>query len=467
VYRRDARFVVLTSDLYLLAALPSLRLELDPVSVEELGRIGHPTGHRTLFKHTELIPSGSYLCVSSQTGEKIESLWRFQEASPVGWDRFIERQIAAFADAMRRIDVSDSFLSLTAGLDSRTVFALLADQGRLVPGVTMSGVRPSLDARTAATLCRAYGVRHEVVRFDEEFTRALPGYVEQGSRLSGGLETLEQAPEVYFYDQLKGEFGARLSGNLGNQVGRGGTGGVGVRGADVEILSRSVLADSTRQDDSHWLLGQLENGWPAALSFILQQELPFSSVGNFTVGSHFAIQQSPYASRALIETLPLKPGGRSAPSGSMIRMRLRDLNHRFLGEPASISFQRSLLRKIGGFAARYPINYGWRASGGVSPAGLILGTATLLGMVAQKMGWETGLASLHDFRRSSHWLREDLAEFTRDILGSRIVREAGLFDTSRLDQILDDHFSGKQDHHDTVTFAVDVALAHRLFCFGG
>ena len=469
----DEQRTVLTSDLFLLAALPGVSLELDPASVRELGRIGHPVGHKTLFKRTQLLPGGARVSADAVAGLTVERAWRLAASPPVDWDEFIRTQITAFTESVRRIDVSRSFLSLTAGLDTRTVLAALAREGRLIPAVTMSGLHPSLDARTAARLARAYSMRHHTVRLDQAFTRALPDYVQEASLLSGGLESLEQAPEVYLYRTLGDQFAARVSGNLGNQVGRGGTEGVGTRGASLDILSDAFAPEPT-DEGGHWLLGELTDAG-SALEFILQREIPFSSVANFSVGNYFALQQSPYASRPLVETLAFKPTSNgSSPSASMLRMRLRDLNHRFLGEPARISFQRSLLQRLGGPAARYPINYGWRATGGVAPGGLALGVAALLGMVVQKTGLDEGplgrrmippsLPALHNFRRSATWLREDLGAFTRDLLSSAEVRQADLFNRRNLDTVLQHYFAGRKEHHQTVVFALDVALAHKNFC---
>jgi len=469
---KDCRRVVLASDLCSLASVSGVRLELSPTGVVDLGRIGQPLGHRTLFKNTTLLPAGSKVLVSRERGIAVERAWRLPGASPVDWKTFLNRQIDAFTDSVRRMEVTSSVLSLTAGLDTRTVFTTLADQNRLVPAVTMSGVNRSLDARAAARLCRAYGVSHSLVTIGDRFARGLADYVQETSRLSGGLAGLRKAPEGYLYHQLGGSFDARISGNLGNQVGRGGTEGVSTRRAELGILSPALRDAST--EAGHWLLRQLYGSGMSAIEFILQQEIPFSSVGNFSIGNHFAVQKSPYADRALVETLSMRPVGGSAPSGSLIKMRLRDLKHRFFGEPESTSFQRSLLQRLGGFAAAYPINYGWRATGGVSPAGLLWGAATFAGMAVQKWRLDDGplsstierigLATLHDFRRSARWLRQDLRELTLDTLSSRQVLEAGIFDADVLEKVTAEHFGGREDHHETVAFALDVALAHRIFC---
>jgi hypothetical protein len=175
----------------------------------------------------------------------------------------------------------------------------------------------------------------------------------------------------------------------------------------------------------------------------------------------------------LIETLASRPAARAdVASGSKLQMRLRDLRHRFLGEPEWMSFQRALVRRVNGPAARIPINWGWRASGGVSPEGLAWGAATLMGMAARASGLDdgavgrtlawTGIPALHDFRESRRWLRESLKEFALETLNSQSVRESELFDQSRLATVVDEYFRGRGTQYETVTFALDVALAHRL-----
>lgn len=471
---RDPELVAVCSDLQLLIGLEGKTLRLNPVSIRELGSIGHPVEHRTLFANTELVTSGGRLTINRDAAVEFQRTWSLPRRSPTSWPEFIEAQITAFTDSVSATDTSSSFLSLTAGLDTRTVFAALASQDRLVPAVTMTGPRLSLDARTAGRLCRSYGVAHTLVVFDDSFVARLPSLMESACRLSGGLASLDQAPEVYLYEQLGGRFRARMSGNLGNQVGRGGTEGVSTRGASLAILAEPVrVAGHVGTGDGHWLLAHFGQDEHATLEYILGQEMAFTLASNFPIGSHFAIQQTPYASRALIETLAWRPSsGVSAPSASVLRMRLRDLRHRFLGVEAEHSFQRTLVKRLGGSAARYPINWGWRAAGGISPSGAVVGLATLVGMYARARGIDdgplarplalAGLPALHDFRESRRWLRYALRDYARDVLGSQDVQD--LFDARVLGRVLDEHFGGSSNHYDTVTYALDVALAHRSFC---
>jgi hypothetical protein len=475
VYRleRDGR-AALASDIHLLRSVPGCRLSFDPLGVAEFARFGHPVDHRTLFRDVALSAGGERLSLAPDGRLAHQRTWSLPPHAPVARAEFIERQITAFDDAVRRIDTSGTFLSLTAGLDTRTVFSALARSQRLVPSVTMSGGRLSLDARIARRLCRAYGVRHELVRFDERFVAELPRLMKDANLHAGGLSSLGQAPEEYLYGQAGRGFTARLSGNLGNQVGRGGTEGVSVRDADTSILLHGRVEDGGNAP--HWLLEKLADDEWTALEFILQREIAFSSVGNFSIGHHHAAQQSPYAHRGLIETLSARPArtGSTHGSASMLRMRMRDLRHRFLGESESVSFQRAFVKRSGGAAATIPINWGWRPAGGVSLGGLALGASTFVGMAARAKGLDdgvlrgplswSGLPALHDFRDSRHWLRVDLRDYVMDTLRSDALQSEELFAPARLDAVLQEHFSGRRDHYETVTMALDLALAHENFC---
>jgi hypothetical protein len=469
---RGPNLIAITSDVYLLSSLPGVQLKLDPAGINELGQFGHPVGLKTLFQNLNMLPAASCFRIDNNMHTALTRSWEIPESNPIAYPDFLNAQAEAFTAAVRRTRTERTFISLTGGLDTRAVFSALANDQRLVDAITMSGSRPSLDARIANRLCRAYGVQHELVIFDHHFTERLPHFVETASRLSAGVSSLGQAHEVFFYNQLGDRYISRISGTLGNQVGRGGTEGVSLRGAALTILNPRLRHDITNE---HWLLGRLGGDYVSQLNVLLSDEIPFSSTANYSVGSYFAVQKSPYANRFLIETLAMRPRtGGPTPSKSALHMRLRDLKHRFIGESANVSFQRRLVNSIGGPAAYIPINWGWRPIGGISLPGLTLGIATLAGMAARVTGLEdgplrrplklSGLPSLYDFNDSRRWVRDNLRPFVTDTLFSQKIREAGIFDHNALSSTLDEHYSGTRDHFKTVTFALDVALAHSNFC---
>jgi hypothetical protein len=467
-YRR-----IITSDLFLLAAALPRELSFDPDGVADLCSYGYPVNFRTLYRNVNLTQGGTSIALSA-TGEiRAERIWQFPDPEPLpDWNSYSSLQEQAFRQVLSEMDLSQAFLSLTAGLDTRTILAVLTGSGRMIPAYTMSGANWSVDARAANALCRAYGIRHEVVLLDNEFLSCLPELVREASRLSGGVASLEQSHDVYLYRKAGPSFSARLSGNMGNQLGRKGVEHVSMRGADTSLLNEDLKNRSRERSRSPWFQEGLSTH--AVYEFLLQQEAPFTLAGNFSIGHHFATQLSPYANRALFELCPRQPieTPRTAPS-SIWRLRLNDLRHRFLWGPEERSFQRRLIRETGGAVASHPINWGWRAKGGVSPSGAILGMLSMLDALAVRQRLHSGLpgavlrnarvTGLHEYRDWRLWMRTTLREFVHDTLLSTRVRQSGLFDERVLSQMLEEHYSDKVNHHNALILSLDLGIAVEEF----
>ena len=221
-------------------------------------------------------------------------------------------QAEAFRRAVTNLHLTNSLFSLTGGLDTRAVLAVLSKTAARPTACTMSG-SPAvcLDARLAMALCREYRLDHVLVTLGEQYVRDLPAHVVEASRLSGGLASLDQAHEVYFNRQLNGVGSRRLSGNLGNQLARRGLEAYATRDAAFDVLNEGLARAASVQRQQHWLDSATRNSESTLLQLLLECEAPFSSIGNFSIGQHFMIQQTPYANRLLIEMAlrsPLQAG---------------------------------------------------------------------------------------------------------------------------------------------------------------
>jgi hypothetical protein len=382
---------------------------------------------------------------------------------------YIAAQTDALVAAMSRIDVSGSFLSLTAGLDSRTILALLVRDGRRIPALTLSAPCTSLDARRAAELCRGYAIPHEIVRLDAAFVRAFPECAREASRRSGGLASFRQAPEVFFYRTACAGYTARLSGNLGNQVGRSGPESATMRRVDPAILAADVRAAGEQRQDRHWFAEIGGKDGAVGPLELIQQESLFASLGNFSIGGSFATQQTPYADRTVIMQKLREPVAQSQAAPTPVAMRSRDLRHRFLGDPIRKSFQRRLVADVGGVVARSPVNWGWRPSGSVSIGGVALGALALFDMavntqlprggVVARMTVRTGLDGFSGFQYVDLMREPRVAEFVHDTLRGR---PASVLDQQALRQALDRGFDDRSSRS-ALMFALDVTLAQDNF----
>ena len=469
-------YIALASNIHLFLKISGHAFHFDPAGLYDFCNVGYPINHRTLFKDVSLVPGGSKITADAEGRVAVNRAWTFPEKDPLpDWDSYTDLQLDAFKHAMRQIDLSQSFLSLTAGLDTRTILAALVMNGIRLPAFTMSGASLSLDARIARSLSKAYDFSHRVIVLDESFYKNLPTYLLEASRLSGGLSSLEQAHEVYFYTNTAYTAAARLSGNLGNQIGRRGTERISMRNSESSFLRLEHLAGGRSSgDEAHWYINGLSPDGSLDYKFLIQQEVPFSSVGNYSIGNSFLIQQSPYASRQLIEITQRMPSQDGLEKDlSLLMMRIRDLKHRFLGESASLSFQVKMIKETGGYVASCPINWGWRARGGVSATGIFQGFLAFLDALTYSRGLTSGfpgrilnlmhISGLHEFIHHKEILKSNLKDFLYDNLLSTSIKQSGLFDQGVLRKMLDEHYSSQVCHHKSLLLALDIALSHKIF----
>lgn len=478
VYRGHQTMVV-TSELHLLRGVKNLRLEIDPQAAVELITVGQPLGHRTLFKNVTLMPGGHTLRIDAQEKVDLAVSWRPPDQDQEKRASFsLDLQALAFKQAVERLQLSDTVFSLTGGLDTRAILPVLLDMGVKPNTCTISGGSAlSLDARQASTLCRAYGFKHTVVTLGDNFVRDLPSHVMEAATLSGGLSSVEQAHEIYFHRQLQGLGSRRLSGYLGNQIGRLGVERVSVRKADSRVLHDTVTAKVSTEFNEHWLTSTARRLHIPLLQLLIQHEVLFSSVGSYSIGHHFMVQQSPYANRFLIETSFGVPGSDNGCTFVPNHARLQDLRHRFLGVPRSQSFQRRLIEGTGGPVADCPINWGWRAKGGVSIMGLGWGMLAFLDAASFRLNFAPKFSKqclrllrangLHEISSYREWFDTVLREFVNDTLRSREVKYGGLFNASAIVKLLDEHYHGGRSHYDTLVATLDLALAQQLFTTAG
>lgn len=474
VYKADG-VVILTSALHLLSGVPRIKRELDVEAVYETFKIGYPLHGRTLLKNVQMLPAGNVLKANLNGKYSVSADWIFPEYEPMAdWECFTHSQAEAFSNAVNSLDVTDSFLSLSGGLDTRTVFAALLERGVNIQSSTLSGKNLSLDARIAKKLCERYQNQHYIVNLDKEFLKNIPEYTTEASRLSGGLSSIEQAHEVYFYKQLQHVGSRRISGNLGNQVGRGGVEGTSMRNADVSILNIESPQDSLTEKDQHWLESLSSRTNTPLFKLLLKHEVPYTLVSNYSIGQHFAVQQSPYANRHLIEVTARRPYNSIKTSAfKPYNARLKDLRHRFFGENPATSFQQKVILSQGGFVAECPVNWGWRVKGGISLPGLGLGVlafcdayAGLSNPISRSMARGLRLINaegMHIFKQYNDWLINHMSDFVHDSLHSRKVVESGLLNNKKIDTLLTEFYSRKNSKTKDLIAALDISLAVQHF----
>jgi hypothetical protein len=449
------------------------RVHPDLDGVADTLRWGHPIDGRTIFANLsvsaprqEIIvgPEGN-LSVRPHFGSVLDPALLSSSR-----EELICQQIETFAHAARRLPAQGAFLSLTGGLDSRTSLVGLIANGNRPFCVTMAGSHHSLDLRLAADVCRAYGLTHHPVILDAGFSRQLPDLMLEAARLTGGVASLSQTADLFLYRTIGSEFTARVSGNLGNQVGRGGVESLSAYSPLPSAFSAEIQNRLLARPLAPWFIERLQGDDYADVLF--SQEVPYWSTGNYAIGSSRALQLTPYADRRLLQlaaaAFALNPELRRP---TWKDMRKRDLRHRLYGTPQLYSFQRRFLIEHGAAVRHVPLNWGWFAAGGRSlrfSASAMLSAIDAASLKVSRSGGPlqrtSGWVSARLDHRSSlaDWpslLKTELRQLVRDTLSSRKLGEMGLFDQHGLDSILTEHFSGAASHHRTVLSCLEIALA--------
>jgi asparagine synthetase B (glutamine-hydrolysing) len=451
------------------AASGSLRP--DPDGIADCLRWGHPLDGRTLFADLRIAPSNGSIrvCANGELREETRGWPSSEDLAGLSAEELVSQQVSVFLDAAGRFDTSRAFVSLSGGLDSRASVVGLLAHNRRPACVTMAGSHKNLDAQLARAFCESHGLQHSIVLLDDAFQARLPDLVADAAHASGGVACLSQSADLFMYERLSNEFASRISGNLGNQVGRGGVESLAAYQPSPEMFSSQIRQKLEARSVAPWFIPRLAGKNYAEVLF--GQEVPFWSMANYVVGSTRAQQLTPYADRRLLlisQELFSRNYDFRRPTRKL--MRRRDLRHRVFGTPLEASFQRRLLASHDRIGQRVPLNWGWRAAGGGSIVWRLSAMASATDAAMIKLARDSGIASpiamwlsaklehrsaLVDWRQM---LRHSLRELVFDTFRSQAVAHSEVFDPRVAESTLQKHFNGESDHHLTIARGFEIAL---------
>jgi hypothetical protein len=459
-------WVGVISDIELLKKIPGYSLRLDPLSILELCKIGFPVGHKTLFKGVVLIPAGKELRITPLGQVRIAREWEPEARLMAPTVKEHSTQpVRNFDRAIKSLNLEGSMFSLSGGLDTRAIFAGLMRHGIFIPAFTVSGPRLTLDAVIAQYLCRQYGLEHQVVVLGNDFRNRFWELSKEASLRSGGVSSLWSAPQVFCYQTLGiGKLSTKvLSGFLGNQIGRGAAERTSARGVNIDILNAEVIEGADMSVFRQRWFGQgLRQDGIFERRFLVQNENLFASLASYAIGHRDAEQQSPYASAVVVSSAiaePFRSCRRSSWSPTM-----RELGRRVFGVS---NFQQDYIRQIGGLCAKYPINWGWRASGGVSLIGLqrgfrafaeeVLAALSERHVIAAEVLKRSRLKGFSSHLQMEEWVKP-LREPVLDLLRSAKTREGGVLNVRRSEAIVQSLFERRDARSETLVALADILL---------
>ncbi len=162
---------IFSSRLRPILLFPNLDRNLDYNAIGDLFYFGFVSGNKTLFKTIKLLPPGSILSFSDQK-IKLEKYWDSLSLFSLKYENdkpSIKEVVTLFQQAVRKRLREKPLLglSLSGGLDSRSILAALGIQAQGMPSYTL-GLPRCEDERLSARMARIAGTKHQFLSITEE-----------------------------------------------------------------------------------------------------------------------------------------------------------------------------------------------------------------------------------------------------------------------------------------------------------
>lgn len=445
-------------------------LSLDCIGVAQTLRWGHPLDGRSIYANCSIAPVKSVIEVGvgrTQNTARSQNAETTPIASTLG--EVVASQREEFLRSARRIDRRDAFMSLSGGLDSRAALCALLETGDPVPCVTLAPNAEHLDVVLAERVAKVYGLSHELIQLGDKYFSLLPDLILKVGALTRGISVLSQSVDAFLYTSIP-SYSSRISGLLGNQVGRGGVESTSAASLETSVLSPEMREVVSRCATTSWLQERfLESDYSTVL---FEQEVYMWSIANYSVGAYSARQLSPYATSRMIELASnLQRMDSRFVRSSITDVRKRDLSHRLFGVKYERSFQRQIIHDFERGRRRVPLNWGWYAGGGRSIGHSILSVSNVLdagfARLIRSGGFTTKvLRSLIGPPKQRlelvNWplvFRRHLRDMAEDLFRSSELCGSGVVDVAQLRAMSQEHFSGEADHFATLSRIFELAVA--------
>lgn len=209
----------------ILTVRPELRRP-DLRSMGEFVTCGCVLENRTLFDGIQVLPPGSAWTFRAGSVERKGAYFEPREweqqnpLDPESYHREIReifsRRFPRYLNGREQIGVS-----LTGGLDTRTVMAWQRFPPESLPCYTYGGIdRECRDVVVARRIARECQQPHHVISVGDEFFAQFPHYAERSVYLTDGCVEVTRAPDLYLSEKAREIAPVRMTGLYGDEIQR-------------------------------------------------------------------------------------------------------------------------------------------------------------------------------------------------------------------------------------------------------
>ena len=478
-YFNDSKWLIFGSEIKSILKHPHISREIDPVSLSYYIKFGHVGSPRTLFRDVKKLPPASYL-IADSSGMKIEKYWHCIEKNK--GNRSIEQCAEEFLDlfekSVKRRMIADVPLGafLSGGLDSSSIVAFmskLSSQPTKTYAIGFSEKDRYHDEREIARYVS------ETFKTDHHEIEVTPNIADLMQKLVWYLDE-PVADTSYLVTYLVSQLASKsvkviLSGVGGDELFGGYRRYLGVTydryfdflPSSLVRWTSKTLSDLLPADRSSPVLNKMRLAKSYLRSLSLSPEGRYDAyVSLLSEDLHTDLMthsvkeaEAVFAERHLL----YKNGAQFDPLNRLLHLdinttlvdslllftdkmsmacsleaRVPFLDHELVEWAMSVP----MAYKIKGSKLRYLQKYAMKP---LLPERV---------MKKPKQGFGCPVGS---------WFRNDLKDFTRDILSSSRLRESNLFDQNIIENILVKHERKEEDYSDILFALLTFELWHQTF----
>jgi asparagine synthase (glutamine-hydrolysing) len=442
----------------ILAAVPETRA-FDPQAVADTLGCGAPLGRQSLYRGIEVLAPASMVVFDRQAPPRQRAYFdrrSLEHLTPVTAGEFLDGFSGRLAAAVNRAARPGpaSAVSLTGGLDSRMIMAVLDDQRGAVPCYTFGSMyRDSLDVRIARAVAARMACPFTVLTLGRPFLEGIREHFERAVFIADGYIGLSGAAELYVNRLAREIAPVRITGNWGGELLRG------VRAFKYREPRADLLPGLRRElARSAEAFAAADRAFENPLSFVLFHQIPMQGYGRYAVERSQVQMRAPFLAPTVVDWLyqapPTVRASQQCSTGVIARrpqLLAIPTDIGLLGDGTRLTRRLRRERRRVLVKAEYLLAHGapdWIAA------------LTRRGPGEQLEHLVIGYNKFQHFRR---WIRRELAPFVRESLSSAPGDLDGFFELSAVRRTAEAQISGTGNALEELDLVLTLAAAARAF----
>lgn len=412
---------------------------------------------RTLFSGISLLPGGSLWSWDRSAVMEKDSYFKasdWENLPPLDGVTFYARLKDTLLRIMPRYFQGDGRvgISITGGLDSRTMMACLDPRPGELPCYTFGGAKDGLDISIAKQVAGVCGQSYEVIRLGREFFSEFPRLAEKTLYVTDGSLDVCSAHDMYFNELARKIAPIRVTGKFGSEVIRNHS-MFNAGGCEERIFSRDFGPSITRGADT---LSEVKKG--RQLSVAVLKDFPWREYTKIVLEQSQMVFRSPYMDNELVELMYQAPVGIRA-SNKPQRRIIRECNTALSAIITDRGYSENanpLVAKVleGYYYALFKADYTYLFA--------LPHWMTKVDSMLKSIGVAQRILGAQKFEGYRMWFRDELSSYVREILLDHRTLNRSYCEKKALEDMVHKHTRGTHNYMNEINKAMSLELMHRV-----